>query len=187
MTPTNLLPRHRVAALRVRRWLEHWCVTTGLVAGAGFLIVVGLRSAAPPVGSLSADLAVQAEADRSMLATLHNEINALTTRERAQRRASVMPAWDAVLLVIAHSTGDGVVLRSITVKERAPSGPPQWRVVIDGFAGSTPLAQGMSQRLDSLRLFSNTVLVYSRVAPPGSPASTSFQIECTVQPGSAKP
>ncbi|OAB62843.1 hypothetical protein AY599_12910 [Leptolyngbya valderiana BDU 20041] len=179
MTGTNLLPRHRVNARRLRRCISAWTGTLGclgLLVGAGLIAALATR-AQPP--AMPAGLTQQAESLEAELQATREEIATLKATRMARDRAAASLRWDPLLDIIAAHAATDVRLQSINVQPRRGL-TGTWSLSMAGSAATKQHAADLAARLDATGLFES---VRHAVTSPMTPSDRpGFSIECVIAP-----
>lgn len=179
MSGQNLLPKHRIEAWKFRRAISAWamglCVLSMLVGG---LVLGAFMTQAQPQ-TMPVGLTEQLDLDKSELALVRAQVDALRQTKRAHEIAMATPQWDGLLAVLAREARGRVQLRTITVRPDATE-PPSWSVSIAGTTSSKQAPAALANRLEATGLFAS---VRHGLSPlQAGMDETSFSIECVIAP-----
>lgn len=180
MSGQNLLPKHRIEAWKLRRAVTAWamglCVLSMLVGG---LVLGAFMTQAQP-HTMPVGLTEQLDLDKSELALVRAQVEALQQTKRAHEIAMASPQWDGLLAVLAREARGRAQLRTIVVQP-ATVEPPVWSLSIGGTANSTQAPAAMAARLEATGLFSSVRHIIS--PQQANLEGTGFSIECVIAPG----
>jgi Tfp pilus assembly protein PilN len=200
MKSVNLIPAPRRDAKRRRRQRNLCAVACGAYA----LALAGAIGGAQMVWHAKAD-----NLDERLTAT-DNDIRRLERQaaderaELARARATIeanrmvaeQPDWSVLLALLAKTTGDDVVLRTISIgppltgsvpTPAAGSGQPEFSLDITG-VGRTPLAVSRHVlRLEQTGLFSKVALIDTGREAFLNENSIAFRLQCTFGEGRPQP
>ena len=186
MTGSNLMPKHRIEAWRVRRCANAWAMSLLTVAVlVGGLVIGAFMTKAQPK-AMPVGLSEKLELDRSDLALVEEQLRQLDLAEDARRRAMSVPHWDALLGVIASELDGDARIQAFRT-ERASGASTSWTVSIVGVAFSTQAPSTIARRLEATRLFSSVRPSLGAVQSQrqdGRP-EFNFQIDCVIAPGAS--
>jgi hypothetical protein len=178
MKAINLIPAARRDAKR-RRKHRNVCATAcgayaALLAGAlGVAYLVLSREAGEPVAARLTSAGAEIDRVQKQIAAARAELAASNATIEANRTVAEQPDWSVLLALLAQTTGDDVVLRSVVVapppgaaipsatqgKPASPAAAPDVVLEISG-VGQTQLAVSQHVlRLEQTGLFSKVTLV----------------------------
>ncbi len=180
MSGQNLLPKHRLAAWRLRRCVSAWAMGLGVLAMlVGGLVLGAIMTQAQPQ-AMPAGLTERVDLDKSELALVRVQIDALKQTRRARERAMATPQWGGVLTMLARESGGQAQLRAIQVQP-VVAAPPGWSVSIVGIASTKQGPAEMAARLEATGLFASVRYGLSPQQPGRD--DFDFHLDCVIAPG----
>ncbi|CAG0996421.1 hypothetical protein PHYC_02591 [Phycisphaerales bacterium] len=195
MITINLLPAHRVRALRLRRRTRAWC----LFGVAYILAIIALWSTYAAGSGVSTGMAEQISTAKTLLDSNERELEGLQkvlaeARNRVESAKAIVdhPDWSTLLEVLARTRGEDVALERLALAQRPDSvarpgdlparGP--WTLNVAGAAASHGAATQFVLRLERSGLFESVSLSETRERGgsgiAGTTALIDFTVVCTV-------
>jgi len=192
MRDANFIPKHRFHARRRRRRLILW------IAGAtvhAVLLLGAYASCYALWGGGGGAVAAEQEAaeariqqTKQMIAAAQTE---LATEERTLKANRVVrnhPDWSLLLMLLARSMNDDVVLGRCELKpEDSPDESPSqedgangFRLDMSGHAKTVTAVSRFALELERTGLFDQVRLLKTKRQPFLSGSATSFQMECVI-------
>jgi Tfp pilus assembly protein PilN len=192
MRDANFIPRHRFHARRRRRRLSLWIAGATVYA----VLLLGAYASCYALWAGGGDaLAAEQEAAKARIQQTNHLIAAtqteLATQERtlkANREVQDHPDWSLLLMLLARSMNDDVVLDRCELKpEDSPDERPSqkgsaggFRLDMSGHAKTVAAVSRFALELERTELFDHVRLLKTKRQPFLAGSATAFQIECVI-------
>ncbi len=193
MQSRNLIPSYRLERRRRHRRVRAWGAAISVYAVLLAAVYVGCQA----LWGVDADaMARQREATRQRVRQIRDRIDGVQTRlAEAQRtlRANAAlgdhPDWSLLLMLLARTMNEGVVLRqcSLTPAEPTAEAPaatkpsPGWRLEMSGYGKTVTAASEFALAMERTGLFQEVRLLKTVRQPFLAGQATHFQIHCALR------
>ncbi|HUU91378.1 MAG TPA: PilN domain-containing protein [Phycisphaerae bacterium] len=190
MKDANFIPKHRAHARRRRRRRNLW--VTAVAAYVALLLGAYASCYALWGGGGDALAAKQQAAEartrntKQAIAATQSELASEQRTLNANREVRNHPDWSLLLMLLAESMNDDVVLSQCDLK---PGDPPNgrspqaheangFRLDMSGYAKTVASVSRFALELERTGLFDHVRLLKTKRQPFRSASATCFQIEC---------